>query len=77
MVNGLVYSVTKTASGKLTRKTSAQMAAPSICSGPGISPQNKPAATAPAAEWRFKCHSLGCSNDDSNGFNQGLLRIVS
>ena len=38
MVNGLVYSVVSSASGRLTRKTSAQMAAPSICNGPGNQP---------------------------------------
>ena len=73
MVNGLVYSVVSSASGRLTRKTSAQTAAPIICSGPGISPQNMPAATAPAAEWRFRCHSRGCSSELRNGRNQRLL----
>ena len=64
--------VTNIASGRFTRKTSAQIAAPSICNGPGISPQNMPAATAPAAECRLRCHSRGCSSELRNGRNQRL-----
>ncbi len=77
MVKGLVYSVTSKASGRFTLNATALIAAPSICNGPGINPQNSPAATAPAAEWRFRCHSRGCSSDDSKGRSHGLLRMVS
>jgi hypothetical protein len=77
MVKGLVYTVVSIASGRLTRKTTAQIAAPSICRGPGIRPQNMPAATAPAAEWRLRSHNRGCSSVFSKGRSQRLARIAS
>ena len=61
----------------MTRKIRAQMAAPSIWKGPGMRPQNIPAATAPAAEWRLRCQSRGCSSDDSKGRNQRLSRMAA
>ncbi len=50
MVSGLLYSVVMSASGRLTRNSTHKSAAPGIWNGPGISPQNIPTATAPAAE---------------------------
>ena len=46
--------------------------APSICSGPGISPQNRPIATAPDTERRLRCQRFGWPSQRRNGAAQRL-----
>jgi hypothetical protein len=77
MVSGLVYSVVSSATGRLTRNSTATMPAPSICSGPGISPQNMPAATPPAAERRFRCQSDGWKRASPNRCSARTWRTFS
>src|SRR5581483_4120723 len=77
MVSGLVYQVQTMATGRFTRNSTATRAAPIICKGPGIKAQNRPAATPPATERRFKRHRPGCWSAEPKKATYRLRRIDS
>src|SRR5665647_1424899 len=77
MVNGLVYSVVISATGKLTLSKTASSTAEIICNGPGIRPQNNPIAAPPATERRCRCHRFGCCKRLPNGLSQRWFFTVS
>ena len=49
----------------------------STCSGPGISPANRPTATPPAQLCRFRCHRRGWPSQSAKGASQGLRRRLA
>jgi len=59
IVKGFVYKVVINATGRFRRSSPESSAAVSICSGPGISPENRPIATPPETDLRFRCQRLG------------------
>src|SRR5687767_77353 len=54
----------------------ASASAPSICSGPGISPQARPMASAPGTDLRFRCHRFGWCSQAENGATRRWPRTV-
>src|ERR1051326_7312489 len=77
MVRGLVYQVTATETGMFLRNGIATSSALSICTGPGIMPQNMPIPTAPGTERRLRCHRFGWPSHGRNGAHHGWARIAS
>ena len=77
MVNGFVYHVTIIASGMLLRHGMATASALSICTGPGISPQKRPIATAPGTERRLRCQRFGWPSHGRKGAAHFFARTSS